>query len=107
MSDYAKVAEEREIAEGQARVFEAGDSRVVLCKVQGKCYAIADVCTHGATVGQVDEEQMFYLRSRGLSEAHAQRLIVEGFFEPLMDRIPLESARQKLREAVQEKLGAF
>ena len=64
-------------------------------------------CTHGATVGQVDEEQMFYLRSRGLSEAHAQRLIVEGFFEPLMDRIPLESARQKLREAVQEKLGAF
>ncbi|MEP7200909.1 MAG: Fe-S cluster assembly protein SufD [Chloroflexota bacterium] len=64
-------------------------------------------CTHGATVGQVDDEQMFYLRSRGLSEPHAQRLIVEGFFEPLMDRIPLESARQKLREAIQEKLGAF
>lgn len=64
-------------------------------------------CTHGATVGQVDEEQMFYLRSRGLSEAYAQRLIVEGFFEPLMDRIPLESARVKLREAIQEKLGAF
>ncbi|MBI1800274.1 MAG: Fe-S cluster assembly protein SufD [Chloroflexi bacterium] len=64
-------------------------------------------CTHGATVGQVDDEQMFYLRSRGLSEAHAQRLIVEGFFEPLMDRIPLESARVKLREAIQEKLGAF
>ena len=64
-------------------------------------------CTHGATVGQVDDEQMFYLRSRGLSEHHAQRLIVEGFFEPLMDRIPLESARQKMREAVQEKLGAF
>jgi len=42
-----------------------------------------------------------------LSEAYAQRLIVEGFFEPLMDRIPLESARVKLREAIQEKLGAF
>ncbi|MES4787346.1 MAG: Fe-S cluster assembly protein SufD, partial [Nitrospiraceae bacterium] len=64
-------------------------------------------CTHGATVGQVDEEQMFYLRSRGLSEAHAQRLIVEGFFEPLMDRIPLEAVRTKLREAIHEKLGAF
>jgi 3-phenylpropionate/trans-cinnamate dioxygenase ferredoxin component len=55
MSDYAKVAEEREIAEGQARVFEAGDSRVVLCKVQGKCYAIADVCTHdGGPLGEGD-----------------------------------------------------
>ncbi len=64
-------------------------------------------CTHGATIGQVDEEQMFYLRSRGLSEALAQRLIVEGFLEPLMDRIPLETVRQKLRDAIQEKLGAF
>ncbi len=64
-------------------------------------------CTHGATVGQVDEEQMFYLRSRGLSEAYAQRLIVEGFFAPLMDRIPLETVRAKLREAIQAKLGAF
>jgi len=64
-------------------------------------------CTHGATVGQVDEEMMFYLRSRGLSEPLAHRLVVEGFFEPLMDRIPLESARQKLREAIQDKLGAF
>jgi Fe-S cluster assembly protein SufD len=64
-------------------------------------------CTHGATVGQVDEEVLFYLRSRGLSEAHAHRLVVEGFFEPLMDRIPLESVRVKLREAIQEKLGAF
>ena len=55
MSDYAKVADEREIAEGQARVFEAGDSRVVLCKVQGKCYAIADVCTHdGGPLGEGD-----------------------------------------------------
>jgi Fe-S cluster assembly protein SufD len=64
-------------------------------------------CTHGATVGQVDEEVLFYLRSRGLSEAYAHRLVVEGFFEPLMDRIPLESVRVKLREAIQEKLGAF
>ncbi len=64
-------------------------------------------CTHGATVGQVDDEQMFYLRSRGLDERYAQRLIVEGFFEPLMDRIPLETVREKLRDAIQAKLGAF
>ena len=57
MSDYIKVAAESDVAEGQAKVFEAGDSRVVLCKVAGKCYAIADVCTHdGGPLGEGDLE---------------------------------------------------
>lgn len=41
-------------------------------------------CTHGATVGPVDEEQAFYLMSRGLSKAEAERMIVEGFFEDVI-----------------------
>ena len=47
-------------------------------------------CTHGATVGKVDPEQVFYLRSGGLNENDAKHLIVEGFFETIMDRIPLK-----------------
>ena len=55
MSDYIKVAAEGDVAEGQAKVFEANDARVVLCKVEGKCYAIADVCTHdGGPLGEGD-----------------------------------------------------
>jgi Fe-S cluster assembly protein SufD len=63
-------------------------------------------CTHGATIGTVDEEQMYYLQARGLHHAEAERLIVEGFFTPVLDRIPLESVREQLREAIQRKLGA-
>ncbi|MBI1799808.1 MAG: Fe-S cluster assembly protein SufD [Candidatus Eisenbacteria bacterium] len=62
-------------------------------------------CTHGATIGNVDEEQMYYLMSRGLHSSEAQRLIVEGFFTPVLDRIPLESVREQLREAIQRKIG--
>lgn len=62
-------------------------------------------CTHGATVGKIDEDHMFYLQSRGISKKEAQRLIVEGFFTPVMDRIPFEGVRNRLMEAVRSKLG--
>ena len=62
-------------------------------------------CTHGATIGHVDEEQMYYLMARGLPRAEAQRLIVEGFFAPVLDRIPLESVREHLRGVIQRKIG--
>jgi Fe-S cluster assembly protein SufD len=62
-------------------------------------------CTHGATIGDVDPEQMHYLMARGLPRPQAQRLIVEGFFAPVIDRIPLESVREQLREAIQKKIG--
>jgi Fe-S cluster assembly protein SufD len=62
-------------------------------------------CTHGATIGNVDQEQMYYLMARGLRAPDAQRLIVEGFFAPVIDRIPLDSVRDQLREAIQSKIG--
>jgi Fe-S cluster assembly protein SufD len=63
-------------------------------------------CTHGATIGQVDEEQLYYLMARGLSRPVAQRLIVEGFFAPVLDRIPLENVREHLRHAIERKIGS-
>jgi Fe-S cluster assembly protein SufD len=49
-------------------------------------------CTHAATVGRIDEEQLFYLMSRGLSEAEASAMIVSGFVEPITKELPLEYA---------------
>src|SRR3989344_4146291 len=56
--------------------------------------------SHGATVGQIDEEHLFYLMARGLSRQDAEKLIVEGFFEPVIQKIPFEELREKIRGMV-------
>jgi Fe-S cluster assembly protein SufD len=61
-------------------------------------------CTHGATLGQVDREQLFYLMSRGLSRAEAERIIVRGFFQDILDRIQLEPVRETLGEALEARI---
>lgn len=62
-------------------------------------------CTHGATTGRVDDEQLFYAMARGLSRYEAMHVIVEGFFAQVYDRIPVELVRETLGQAVQRKLG--
>jgi Fe-S cluster assembly protein SufD len=60
-------------------------------------------CTHGATVGKLDQEPMFYLMTRGIPEKEAERLLVEGFFDPIMQRIPFEGVRNRFKQAIHEK----
>ncbi|MEZ6059199.1 MAG: Fe-S cluster assembly protein SufD [Planctomycetaceae bacterium] len=62
-------------------------------------------CTHGATTGRVDREQIFYAESRGIREKEAMHMIVEGFFQQIYDRIPIEVVRETLSRTVQGKLG--
>jgi Fe-S cluster assembly protein SufD len=62
-------------------------------------------CTHGATAGRVDEEQVFYCMCRGLSRYEAMHVIVEGFFAGVYDRISVELVRETLSAAVERKLG--
>lgn len=62
-------------------------------------------CTHGATVSQVEEEHLFYLQARGIPRAEAQKLVVEGFFRPVIDRIPVEEIQGFLQEAIARKVG--
>ncbi len=62
-------------------------------------------CTHGATVGKIDQEQVFYLLSRGIPYPEAERLIVEGFFDPIMQRIPFEGVRSRFQESIHVKMG--
>jgi len=63
-------------------------------------------CSHAAAIGQIDEAQLFYLMSRGLSRQEAEKLIVDGFFEPVLDAIPLPMVQERLRRAVDAKLAA-
>lgn len=53
-------------------------------------------CTHGTTVGQIDEDALFYLRSRGIDEAEARTLITVAFASDVVDRIPIDSLRDQL-----------
>ncbi len=62
-------------------------------------------CTHGATAGQIDAEQVFYLMSRGLPYDLAERLIVDGFFEPVIERIPMETVRKEMDDFISLKLA--
>lgn len=62
-------------------------------------------CTHGATVGQLEAEHIFYLMARGLSRPEAERLVVDGFFEPVMQRIPFAGVRRRLQKAIESKMG--
>lgn len=59
---------------------------------------------HAATTGRVDEEQLFYLQARGLPRREAERLIVHGFFAPLVEKIPLERARDELAALIDRKI---
>jgi Fe-S cluster assembly protein SufD len=61
-------------------------------------------CTHGATISQVDREQLFYAMSRGLTRGDAERLIVRGFFQDVLDRIELAPVREALADALEARI---
>ena len=62
-------------------------------------------CSHAAAVGPIDEEQVFFCTSRGLTPAEARRTIVAGFLEPAVNAIPGESLQQRVRAALDARLG--
>jgi Fe-S cluster assembly protein SufD len=60
---------------------------------------------HASTTGRFDDEQLFYLMARGIPEDQARRLVVRGFFAELIDKIPVEPLRERLSEAIEERLS--
>jgi len=62
-------------------------------------------CTHAAAIAQVDREQLFYLTSRGLGEAEAKTLIIEGFLESLVERLAAGPVRDSVSEALERRLA--
>jgi Fe-S cluster assembly protein SufD len=61
--------------------------------------------SHGATAGPVDEEQLYYLETRGIPRPKAEDLLIWGFLGQVLDRVPNEELREELSEVLQEKLG--
>lgn len=61
---------------------------------------------HGATVGALDDEQIFYMTSRGIAREDAEKMIALGFFEPVIERFPTNALRERLRAALQAKVSS-
>jgi Fe-S cluster assembly protein SufD len=61
-------------------------------------------CGHAASVGPVDEDAIFYLTSRGIPRAEAERLIVSGFFQEVLDRVKIDEVREGAEQAIQDEL---
>ncbi len=61
-------------------------------------------CTHGATVSRVDRDELFYAMARGLSRGEAERLIVRGFFQDILDRIELQPVREAVAAALEARI---
>jgi len=64
-------------------------------------------CTHGATAGRVDDEQVFYALTRGLTRKEAIRMIVAGFFQEVFDRITIDSVRNALGDAIRRRVREY
>jgi Fe-S cluster assembly protein SufD len=62
-------------------------------------------CSHAATVGQLDAEELFYIMSRGISRADAERLVVFGFLGEVLDRLSLPEVVDELRRAIEERIA--
>ena len=62
-------------------------------------------CTHAATISRLEEEHLFYLMSRGIDYEEARKVVVDGFFDPIMERIPFEGVRRRLKESVVDKMA--
>jgi Fe-S cluster assembly protein SufD len=75
-------------------------------KPQLEIFANDVKCTHGAAVGQLDDEALFYLRSRGLGEAHARQLLIHAFAADVLNRLPLITVRAGVEDRLQRHLGA-
>jgi Fe-S cluster assembly protein SufD len=90
----------------QSRNLLLSDKAHVDAKPQLEIFADDVKCAHGATVGQLDEEQVFYLRSRGLSTESARNLLTHAFAAELIDRIPVPSLVEQLEQTVLAETGA-
>ncbi len=62
-------------------------------------------CTHGATVGKIDKDEVFYLMCRGIPRREAEQLIVEGYFDSIMQRIPFDGVRDRFQKYIHEKMA--
>jgi len=84
-----------------------GDDAKVYTKPELEIYADDVKCSHGCTIGRLDEKGLFYLRSRGVSEAEARRMLSHAFMTDVLERITNEDWRKHLASLIDAKLEAL
>ena len=80
------------------------DDSIIHTKPELEIYADDVKCTHGATVGQLDEKALFYLRTRGLNQEKAQKMLMRAYVGEIVDEISNEKMRNELMEMILERL---
>lgn len=80
------------------------DDATINTKPNLEIYADDVKCSHGATVGQLDQEAMFYMRSRGISEENARMLLMYAFADEVITKISIEALREKICQLVNRRL---
>ena len=72
----------------------------ILSKPELEIYADDVVCGHASSVGPLEREHLYYLQSRGLNRVRAERLLIRGFFQEVIDRLPIEGLEEPVSDAV-------
>jgi Fe-S cluster assembly protein SufD len=93
-------------AKQQCRTLLLSDTAKVDAKPQLEIHADDVKCSHGAAIGQLDAEELFYLQSRGLTMQDARNLLTYGFASDLLALIPVPSLRRSLRRLVMDRTNA-
>jgi Fe-S cluster assembly protein SufD len=101
-----KGAQKTDAKQTNRNLLLSDDARIDT-KPQLEIYADDVKCTHGATIGQIDEVALFYLRSRGIDEASARKLLLSAFAGECLDRMRQGAARSYVEKLIDESLSAF
>ena len=81
-----------------------GDGAKIYTRPQLEIYANDVKCTHGATIGRLDEESLFYLRTRGIGGEQARNILIRAFADDLIDNLPVPELRGMLSDALHARL---
>lgn len=109
VSNYAGLIKVEKNANG-TNAYQSNRNLVLSKDVQCNTRPILEIesnqlrCTHGATVGRLDENQLFYLRSRGLTAAQAANVLIEAFLEPVLARIQVENVQKEFSGLIHKKI---
>ncbi len=96
----------------QTQAFQANHNLLLSQEAKAETIPMLEIladdvqCKHGASIGPIDDEQAFYLMSRGVSREIAQRLIVMGFVESIIKQVPFEPLQERLRQEIEGNLHA-
>jgi Fe-S cluster assembly protein SufD len=81
------------------------DDASIDTKPQLEIYADDVACSHGCTIGQLDDEALFYLRARGIPKKEAQAMLMYAFANDVLNNIKIEELKKKLNLIIAEKIG--